>query len=360
MKKYSENSNALISVVIPTYNRIQYLGETIQSIVNQTYKNWECIIVDDGSSRESIDQIEYLTNSDTRIVFKQRDNLPKGAATCRNLGWQSAKGDYVIFLDSDDLLAPHCLEKRIEIIAHQPDLDFSVFQMLIFSGEPGGTEESFLWNIEKKEPDLQRFLRLDGVWSITGPIWKKEALKKIGGFNENLACWQDVDLHLKALMYPLKYRKFIDLLPDSYCRRHSEGSISQNRINTPEKLQSRWDVFKSAYRQISKYPSDRQERLLSNLSVMLAGILVSSLRTYNFRFFFLRALHPYSFKVLAFKHLCFLYILSGIYLFRLHKASFIKNLADKIVNKQFSVNRTIGKISKKDWNSKAKVFINQI
>ena len=94
----------LVSIVIPLYNRAELIAETLQSVLMQFYQNWECIVVDDGSTDNSFQVIKSLFEKDNRIKVYERNREPKGASTCRNIGIEKSNGEYIIFLDSDDLL----------------------------------------------------------------------------------------------------------------------------------------------------------------------------------------------------------------------------------------------------------------
>jgi GT2 family glycosyltransferase len=87
--------------------------------------------------------------------------------------------------------------------------------------------------------DLDRFLRLDSVWQTAGAIWKRESVISLGGFDESLTCWQDVDIHIRALASGFKFKKFLHQSADAYYRRHSGHSISQQNLGSPEKVRSR-------------------------------------------------------------------------------------------------------------------------
>jgi len=104
--------NPLISIIIPVYNTKRYLDETIGSVLKQTYKNWELILVDDGSTDGSVDLIKDYCNSDIRIRLIEQANSGQGAA--RNNGIRQAKGDLIAFLDSDDLWTPEKLSIQLE------------------------------------------------------------------------------------------------------------------------------------------------------------------------------------------------------------------------------------------------------
>lgn len=230
-----------VSIIIPNFNRASYLKESLESVVNQNYTHWEVLVVDDGSSDESKKIVANLIKEDARVKWIERKGNLKGASVCRNLGIKEASGDFVVFLDSDDLLASHCLEQRLEIMNKNPELDFAVFKMQFFENAPG--DDQRLWNLKNKESELQRFLKLDAVWQTSGPIWKREALLKIGGFNPHLACWQDIDIHLKALFANLNYKLCYDLPVDCYYRKNSTESISQSSTNSPEKLKSKIKLY---------------------------------------------------------------------------------------------------------------------
>ena len=164
----------LVSIIIPIYNRADLIVETLQSVIAQTYENWECIVVDDGSSDNSFDVIQNFSEKDKRIRADTRVREPKGAPTCRNIGMKMSKGEFIIFLDSDDLMADFCLERRLALFKKHQDADFLVFQSLLFEKEI--KDKNLLWNVDTEENDLNRFLRIDALWPICGPIYKRKIL----------------------------------------------------------------------------------------------------------------------------------------------------------------------------------------
>lgn len=235
------------SIIIPVYNRSKLIYKALNSVANQLYTNWECIIVDDGSTDSTLEIVERYASKDSRFVIYKRDRPPKGASTCRNIGLENAKGKYIIFLDSDDYLLEHCLLIRLREFEKHPELDFIVFQMLVYKEATGN---KVLWNISTEDSDLERFLNFDFVWSITSPIWKHKTLLKLRGFDEELSCWQDVDLSLRALLKGLKYKKKLGLPPDCVNLIHDFESISQKGSHTEHQIVSKQKVVNKVFDQL--------------------------------------------------------------------------------------------------------------
>lgn len=128
-----------ISVVIPVFNTEDYLKEAVGSICKQTYRNLQIIVVDDGSSDSSPGILRQLASEDRRIEIITQRNSGQGAA--RNKGLERADGDYVYFMDSDDILEPDCLEKCLEICTSE-GLDYVTFDAVSFN-ERGETDDKF-------------------------------------------------------------------------------------------------------------------------------------------------------------------------------------------------------------------------
>lgn len=200
-----------ISIIIPTYNRAHCIEVTLQSVSAQTYFDWECLVVDDGSTDDTAALISKWVNRDSRFQYHTRSRLPKGAPTCRNIGLENAQGSYVIFLDSDDYLLPHCLEERVNEIIKYPDYDFLVFPMAI--------KKKNVEKIQKIPPHpdyLIPFLSAKLPWSIVCPIWKTSTLIEAKGFKEDYSRFNDPELMIRILVKSdIKYKVYNDAPFDS-------------------------------------------------------------------------------------------------------------------------------------------------
>ena len=187
----------LVSVIIPTYNRALLIGETLDSVLAQTYQNWECIIVDDGSS-DNTDKVvsEYVQKDSRFIIIYRPEKKLKGASPCRNFGFTNSKGDYVIFLDSDDWLLPHCLMDRVSFMKKKPTSDFLVTPMSIRRKDSSIIKK----DIPVCNDYLKEFLSCRFLWGIMCTFWKRDAVEELGGFNEKYPRLNDPEIHIRAML----------------------------------------------------------------------------------------------------------------------------------------------------------------
>lgn len=218
----------LVSIIIPTFNRADLLVETLDSIIEQTYKNWECLVIDDGSTEESLFQIKNLCLQDKRIKFLKRTefNIPKGANACRNIGIEEANGDFIIFFDSDDLFLPHSLQQRLDYFKKHPEYDFVVFQIKSFSKDENIVSRLFT---EKKDNYLHAFLSHSIPWPIMAPMLKTSFVKKTAGFDLKMPRLQDPDFYTSLLLLKdINFTVLHDREPDMLYR---ANNIKPNLTN---------------------------------------------------------------------------------------------------------------------------------
>lgn len=130
--------NPLVSIIIPCYNQGEFLDKTLKSVLNQTYTNWECIIVNDGSSDDNEEIAEKWTAKDNRFIYLKKEN--GGVSSARNLGIEKAKGNFIQFLDADDLLADDKIAISIDVVQeHKVDVvcsNYLMFNKSIHNSQP--------------------------------------------------------------------------------------------------------------------------------------------------------------------------------------------------------------------------------
>jgi glycosyltransferase involved in cell wall biosynthesis len=197
-------TNSLVSIIVPTFNRVHLLRQTLLSCLLQTYGNIEILVVDDGSD-EDIESAAYgvcrnETDRKKISIYRQRH---AGGSAARNLGIQESEGDYIQFLDSDDLMHPQKLEMQVHILNNRTDLDMVYGLDLYFRDIPGDMSE--VWNMPNELDDLDRFLADDGVWHTASPLWRRTAVKNNCAWNSSIVCWQDWEYHILAICRGIKY-----------------------------------------------------------------------------------------------------------------------------------------------------------
>ena len=186
----------LVSIVIPTYNRHNILAEAITTVLAQTLKDFELIIVDDGSK-----PVEHQTWPDERVLVYQRPH--RGVSAARNYGAAVAKGKYLAFLDSDDLWRKNKLEKQIIFLQNNPELK------ICYTDEKWLRNGQHLNQLKKHQKSggwiFNKCLPLCLI-SCSSIIMERQVFDQLGGFDEKLPVCEDYDLWLKmAARYPIGY-----------------------------------------------------------------------------------------------------------------------------------------------------------
>lgn len=220
-----------VSIITPTKNRLKLLRETVQSLIDQTFFDWECWVVDDGSSDGTDEFMAELVAKDERFKYLKRQGELAGANVCRNMGVQASSGEFIVFLDSDDVLDPTCLDVRVKHMRSHTSVDFIVFQAGTFKDRVGDSE--IIWHSFTPGDDIGRFLQHECVWDITGPIWRRNVFERFGTFDETLKSMQDYDMHLRMLAKQLPYLKL--RIIDHYIRGHSfDRKTSDLHFRSPD------------------------------------------------------------------------------------------------------------------------------
>lgn len=300
------DSHSDVSVIIPTYNRPQWLSQAIESALAQTLQPLEIIVVNDGGNK---DQTRYIIDKYPQVKYVWQENRGPGAA--RNLGLKLSRGSYIQFLDDDDWLSADALIKKYSLLIKQPELDI-IYSDFYLVDESGKITRLFFESFCKPLPtgDLfskllhKNFIQLDTV------LWKRITIEKAGGFS-NTYGHEDWECLLKTAEFA--HFGYIDE-PLSYYRQHSnslsndfsgmyEGKISfQEKIIEsrrflllPEKEQS-FLLSKYAFQQWS-YGDPALARHFLNQSKIrdnhnILPILLSGLMSLN-RSFSRRLLHLY-------------------------------------------------------------------
>lgn len=182
-----EPQDYFISVVIPNYNYEKYVGEAIRSVLDQTWSNREIVVVDDGSTDDSVQVIQGFGDK-VRLIQQENQHL----SAARNTGIRAAKGNWVAFLDSDDLWHPRKLELQVAALRKHPDWAFVGGDVL----DAGDYPDFSLESVQDEEASLRDFLAYTPM-SGSVALVKRACFDKVGIFDPELRSSEDLDMWLR-------------------------------------------------------------------------------------------------------------------------------------------------------------------
>lgn len=269
-----EDSKALplVTVVIPMFNAFPFIVEMLECMEKQTYNNWELIIVDDGSTDESVSTVNGFVEKDPRIkLIKRPENRKKGGNTCRNIGLENARGEYIIWFDADDLIAPYCLEQRVEFMERNLAIDFAVSRLLGFNNVPYDNMTraygfSFNGNI------VNRFIGNNPFFVIVTNIYRRSALNVHNiRWDEDLKSHQDVDMNLECFCKKLKFKLISDNRPTYFWRLSGNPKSVSKNIYSESHLKTNLYYFE---KQVNRFTEKKYSSGIYNLTNYIFKILV--------------------------------------------------------------------------------------
>lgn len=234
--------DGLVSVIMPLYNAEKYVAAAIDSVIAQSYDNWELIIVDDGSTDGSLAVASSYSSDRIRILSQPNH----GACVARNKALLHAKGNYVKFLDADDLLAPDCIKLQMENIRtlEGSRIPFGDYD---FVDSTGDLTYSYSFDKEALLYDDQPFFFFSH-WEIliSAPLHRKHLIDAVGGFDTSLKRGQEFDFHFRLALAGCEFVHF-PVKTFSYRSHDSASRISTGTKNrtyaTSGYLADRYDKF---------------------------------------------------------------------------------------------------------------------
>ena len=211
-----------ISVIIPTFNSAAFISDAIESVFSQTYKDFEVIVVDDGSTDNTRSVVEYYVDKyGDRIRYFYKEN--RGAGSARNYGVEHTGGGLIAFLDSDDLWYPEKMERALITLNRHPDCNFVChsYRVRWDSGQKDEFRVNEHYNTLMPEQMFREFFFENRIGTST-VVMKKDLFYKAGGFDESIWTGQDYDLWVRCARVAKIY--FLDEILSEYRRR--KGSIT--------------------------------------------------------------------------------------------------------------------------------------
>lgn len=222
--------SGLVSIVVPVYNYASMVGQTIDSILSQTYSNFELIVVDDGSTDNTLDVVEGYAKRDerVRIISQKNQKLPAALSN----GFAAARGEYYMWLGGDDVLESDYLEKIVGEFSEDPSVDFIYVNARIVDEKNQPVTNLYWYNENPRHqnyvifPDNPDNLNVVRDNYILSAMYRSVVVKTIGAFSENRFTTEDYDYWMKINdIFNVKHSKYKD--PLFVYRRHS-GSLTAN------------------------------------------------------------------------------------------------------------------------------------
>ena len=179
----------IVSIVLPTYNGSQYICESIQSCIQQTYKNWELIIIDDASTDNTPSIVSEFSTRDRRIRVIQNEVNQK-LPSALNKGFKHAKGKYLTWTSDDNIYRPNALNTMVKYLENHPNIDFvyAGFSLIDSNG-------NLIKEVVAGPPELL------GIKDVVGGcfLYRREIHDALGGYDENLFLAEDLDFYIRAM-----------------------------------------------------------------------------------------------------------------------------------------------------------------
>lgn len=229
------NQQALVSIIIPAYNYASFLAEAVTSALRQSYTSLDIIIVDDGSTDNTGAVAQQLSAQDKRVRYVHQAN--QGLSAARNTGMRAARGDFLVFLDADDVLHEQKIAAHLEHFQQYPDTDISYGRSRYFlSTDPQQTfatlalgEEDWMPCISGRAATIMPALIINNIMPVCSAMLRRSVHERVGEFDTTLKSLEDWDYWLRAAAADCLFCYSDDTRFATFIRVH-DISMSQNSL----------------------------------------------------------------------------------------------------------------------------------
>lgn len=313
----------LVSIIVPTYNRSLLIEETLDSVLAQTYTNWECIIVDDYSTDSTMEILKKYVKKDSRFKVIQKDNFVKrGASASRNIGLQNAKGSYIQFLDSDDVIDCRKLEEQLKVFSYLNDFEIATCKWGIFTDLK---EDAFVFdenlyyrNFENSKEYFDLVGQFSGFFPLHCFLIPKKVIEKAGYWNENLSLNDDGEFVFRIFINSSKII-FCSKTFVFYRKSERETLSLLSSMEKAESLVLSWQIIEQGYSDFfgienSEFIETKKELVYKSLKKNKFSVIKSNLSFFknqykkdddkhNVKYFFKRVVYKikYVIRIIFFK-----------------------------------------------------------
>lgn len=226
----------LVSIIIPTYNYGHLIAQTLNCLIAQSYKNWEAIIIDDGSSDNTEEIINSFLEVDDRLIFIKQNN--NGVSSARNVGLKKSKGDYIQFLDADDLISQHKLQNQLSFLELNENIDISLVDTKYFESNNDQTlfsdltlkNETSTPKLNGKGFDVLSAFVHNNQTVIQSPLFRREIIDEIGLFNQEMPYLEDWDFWFRCAAKNYQFSFLDDKDSLAFVRVHQKSASKKSKL----------------------------------------------------------------------------------------------------------------------------------
>ena len=225
----------LVTVIVPAFNYGSLIAYTLESLLGQEYRNWECLVVDDGSEDYTASIVNDYRNRDKRIAYVYQQN--GGLSNARNTGLSQARGKYIQFLDADDLIESRKLQCQVRYLENNPETDIVYGAARYFrTDRPDerrlsmkAIDEPWMPEISGPGEEILQFLVKANIMVVSAPLLRRRTIDQVGLFDEKLLLFEDWDYWIRCAIKGARFQYLDEVGALSLIRCHS-NSLSQNSI----------------------------------------------------------------------------------------------------------------------------------
>jgi len=238
----AKEEEPLVSVIVPCYNYGHFLADALRSVQRQTYKNIECVVIDDGSVDNTSEVAGLFCESDTRFRYYYQKN--SGASSARNYGIRMSSGQFLQFLDSDDLIMPEKIELQMRVFSGNSDIDivysgfkyFSSCEENMFTVNDELVEDTWTPKVSGHGNDLLDVFFLGNIAVTQAILVRKKAIQDVGFFDESFRTMEDWQFWLRFAIKNKNFFYLDNLRCLSFVRKGHSSLMSDNGLLNSDSL----------------------------------------------------------------------------------------------------------------------------
>jgi len=234
-------NNPLVSIIVPCYNYAEFLRETLQDLLKQEYTNWECIVVNDGSTDDTEGVAREFAQRDARFRYCFQAN--QGLSSARNFGMKQSKGAYLQFLDSDDFIHPSKLLKQVNEMESRPEVEIIYGKSLFFFGDDrsllfqtrDGKKASSNQNLRASGKGQTIFKQLlkNNLMEVSCCLMRRGVIDKVGFFDEQFKSYEDWQYWIRCAVAGVVFQYHPEAGTETFIR-CGHNSMMKNRKKLAE------------------------------------------------------------------------------------------------------------------------------